>query len=250
MGKVTYAVRKGPRSYQEDYSCHMPIGNSSCSGWLLAVADGHGGQAVAEMIVQEIPKLFQLKDSAKPENALRKLVDSLNKKTAQFSDIGSTLSIACIFENPLTASIAILGDSPVIVLDGEQELHISPEHNIRSNSKELRRVEKRGGICIDGYVFKNDGARGFDYGIQMSRALGDNCLSPVISHKPEIYTIENPRWVLVASDGVFDPAHEDKSVFKEIKEFAIKRASAEDVMQWAEKKGLEDNATDLVWSSD
>lgn len=158
---------------------------------------------------------------------------------------GSTISVAVILESHKKISVAVLGDSPVVVLDKNGELHVSPEHNIRSNPAEREAVEKRGGIYKDGYVFaEKDGD-----GIQLSRILGDSHLSRIVSREPDVYTIFDPQWALLASDGIFDPGHESGlGALKEIKKLAFSRASAENVMQWAESRELKDNATALVWN--
>ena len=83
----------------------------------------------------------------------------------------------------------------------------------------------------------------------MGRALGDSYLSKILSREPDIYTIDNPQWVLVASDGIFDPDHENTSqLIEKVKKYAIRRSTAGDIMKWAESRGLKDNATALVWS--
>lgn len=246
---VTYAQRQGPRISQEDRGfCkrierYEPIVSQGFCGWLLAVMDGHGGPSVAELCANEIGDLFMLQDADHTEEALLNLVAVLNAKTAH-SHEGSTLSVACVIEDCDKVSIAVLGDSPVIVLDGKGKLHVSPEHNTRSNGVEREAAEKRGGVCKDGYLYKKDG----DRGLQLSRALGDAYLEGVISREPEIYTLESPQWILIASDGLLDPAHyESPMPIKEIERLAERHASAKEVMQWATYRELRDNATALVW---
>ncbi|MFH1473256.1 MAG: hypothetical protein ABIF06_02525, partial [bacterium] len=154
--KVTFSSRQGPRSYQEDFSIHIPIQESKVQGWLLAVMDGHGGPEVSELIAQETGKTFKIKDVRKSEEALSNLVSVLNAKTVHFRDVGSTLSVVCVVRGPsggFRASVAVLGDSPIVVLDKNGKLHISPEHNIRSNIQERQAAEQRGGVCMGGYLY-------------------------------------------------------------------------------------------------
>ncbi len=149
---VTYAQEKGPRNYQEDNFFYQRIENPQFHGWLLAVMDGHNGASVAELCAKEIKNLFTLQDADHTENALQYIVSVLNERT-KHSQAGSTLSIALVLEDHNKVSIAILGDSPIVVLDGKEQLHISPEHNVRSNLKECESAEKRGGICAGGYLY-------------------------------------------------------------------------------------------------
>ncbi len=246
---ISIAVRQGPRNYQEDRHFYMRLKSPHFRGWLLAVMDGHRGKSVAELCAQEIGNLFKLSDPYKAEEALRNLISALHAKTAQ-SDEGTTISVACILESHRTMSIAVLGDSPVIVLDNGGMLHCSPEHNVRLNSAERISAEKRGGTYEGGYIYIHDGDLGPQYGLQMSRCLGDAQLGKILSREPEIYTIADPQWVLVASDGLFDSSHcESQELAKEIRKYAKKQAAANDLMKWAIERELADNATALVWRS-
>ncbi|KKS38223.1 MAG: hypothetical protein A3G49_02175 [Candidatus Sungbacteria bacterium RIFCSPLOWO2_12_FULL_41_11] len=241
---ITRAQRRGSRDYQEDYYYFSRMETAELNGWMLAVMDGHDGKEVAEFCREEIGKLFEIINPDETEPKLRRLVSELNSRTANFQ-AGSTLSVAVILESHFMASIAILGDSPVVVFDKHGKLHASPEHNVRSNPEERAAVEKRGGVYSDGYIFTRES----NNGLQLSRALGNAHLNEILSREPDIYTISDPQWVLVASDGVFDPSHEHTShLLEEIKQHAMNNASAEDIVRWAEIRGLEDNATAIVWS--
>ena len=241
---VSFAVNQGPRSYQEDRYFYKRIEEQELSGWILAVMDGHGGKTVAELCAQEIEKLFRITTSDDPEEVLRLLVAELNSQTVHFHE-GSTLSIALILESSSQVSIAVLGDSPVVVFDKRGEPHVSPEHNIRSNIQERKSAEQRGGVCVGGYLYDIGGG---NHGLQMSRALGDAYLNRVLSREPDIYTIKDPQWILVATDGLFDPGHQEtEQLLKEIRDYARNQATANDLMAWAEKRGLYDNATAIVW---
>jgi len=241
---VTCIQERGPRGYQEDRSFYKYIEYPQGRGWLLAVMDGHGGALVADLCVKEIEHLFTLQNMETVEEALRSLVSALNEKTSR-SYVGSTLSVACILEDRKEVSIAVLGDSPVVVLGSNGKLHVSPEHNVRSNMKEREAVEKRGGVYEGGYIW----TKYRDHGLQMSRALGDAYLEGILSRDPEIYTITDPQWILVASDGLIDPGHnQSEELFSEIGEYAKKNATADDLMKWAVSRELRDNATAIVWS--
>lgn len=240
---ITCIQEQGPRSYQEDRSFHKHIDGVDYTGKLLAVMDGHGGSATAELCANEIGQLFSPRSAKSVEEDLKGLVSLLNGKTINFL-AGTTISIACVLEDHRKVSIAVLGDSPVVVFDDEGNLHVSPEHNVRSNLQERGAAQKRGGVYGSGYIWERDQ----EYGLQMGRALGDAHLGRIISHEPEIYTLNNPQWILVASDGLIDPCHEQsEGLFLEIKKYAQKRASAKDLMQWALSRGLRDNATAIVW---
>ena len=242
-GSVTSSVKQGPRPYQEDrcYETYIPD-----SEWqLLAVMDGHGGAEVSDFCANNIFRMMLL-DKGNPEYRLSSLVANLNSATCRYT-AGSTFSGIIISEGLNTVSAAILGDSPIVVYDRQGRLHISPEHNVRSNLEERKAAEQRGGLYSNGYICSRFG----DLGLQMSRALGDVHLDGILCREPDIYTISEPAWVLVASDGLFDPGHlETNRLMEEIREFAKKNATADELMNWAEKRELQDNATALVWCAD
>lgn len=243
---VTSAVKQGPRPYQEDWHVCLRIDKPNLKGWLLAVMDGHNGKLVAELCAEKIEKLFQIADESRAEESLRRLVADLNKQTESYIE-GSTFSTALILDGVLKVWVAVLGDSPVVVLDQDGKIHISPEHNVRFNLEERKAAEKRGGIYQNGYIWTDlsDLAKG----LQMGRALGDSAFRKILSREPDIYIIDNPEWVLVASDGVFDPGHKNTSqLLEEVKKYARRHSNAEEIMKWAENRGLKDNATAIVWS--
>jgi len=237
---VTSAVKQGPRRYQEDrhYETYIPDRK-----WqLMTVMDGHGGAEVSDFCAKNIFRMMSL-DEGNPEDRLGSLVSNLNSVT-RHHEAGSTFSGVIISEELSTVSVAILGDSPVVIYDKQGRLHVSPEHNVRSNLKERKAAQERGGIYDNGYIYPRFG----DMGLQMSRALGDSALNGIISREPDIYTVAEPAWVLVASDGIFDPGHSDTSrLLQEVAKYAKRNATAGEIMEWAEKRGLQDNATALVW---
>jgi len=238
MNPATSVARQGPRSYQEDRHHVTYIPDRKWQ--LLAVMDGHGGSEVSDFCEKNIFRMMSL-ENGNPAHSLSKLVFNLNSATYRYR-AGSTFSAVIISDELDLVSVAILGDSPVVVLDAQGELHVSPEHNVRTNLNERIAAQERGGIYEGGYIYFGEG------GLQMSRALGDMYLAKVLSREPEVYTIKNPVWVLVASDGLFDPGHKNTgNLMKEIEKFAKDGADAETLMDWAEKRGLEDNATAVVW---
>jgi serine/threonine protein phosphatase PrpC len=98
-----------------------------------------------------------------------------------------------------------MGDSPILIKDKDGKINISPDHNIRTNDAERRAAEDRGGFCDGGYLFAS-----FDgMGLQMARALGDSHLNKVLSRLPDVYAVEinENSFVLVGTDGLFDPGH-------------------------------------------
>ena len=243
MSTVTSSWMQGSRRYQEDRSFLRMLEN----GWVLAVMDGHGGDDVAKLCASELEHLVPTKILPREdvEKLLKDIVSALAVKTRSYFE-GSTLSMACVLEDRNEVVIAILGDSPVIVIDDRGKVHVSPEHNVRSNISELRAALARGGIINKGYLCNKAGGPG----IQMSRALGDTDLDPILSREPEIYTVKKPRWVIVGSDGLLDPGHrESKRHIDEVVSMCRQGATAERLIQRAKELQTEDNVTALVWQT-
>lgn len=245
---VTSVSDQGRRKYQEDrYICVRLSEISRYYGRLLAVMDGHRGSDVASYCKSRIEYFFSLDNPESSKEALKQLVADLNEGTRN-SPCGSTFSAVCILESHDKASVAILGDSPVIVIDKNGRVHVSPCHNARTNLEERALAVERGGIYTGGYIYNHE----MTHGLQMTRALGDREMGNVISRKPDVYTIEAPRWICVASDGLVelldDVLNNDKNAaIDKIVEMAKGGANAHDLLEWAKKKVLIDNTTIVVW---
>lgn len=234
MQNITHATAQGPRPYQEDRLVTHINGEQS----LLVVLDGHGGAEVAEHCATRLQTLDTLPDT---ESGMLGMVQILAAETDDM-EAGSTLSMVSVTAEG--AIIAVLGDSPVITMDQEGQLRVSPEHNVRTNLAERAAAEARGGSYANGYIWLGE------EGLQMSRALGDSHLSSILSREPEIYTVSDPRWVLVLSDGVLDPGHAEPSeLIGDLQQLmtTITEPKAQDVLDWALARGLDDNATVVLW---
>jgi serine/threonine protein phosphatase PrpC len=254
-GRITQAIEIGERDYLEDRCLALRFKRSNFSGSLLVVLDGHGGSEAAEFCQQVIKQCFGLLrfNIREAESHLEVIVAHLAEETRGYV-CGTTLSMALVIEKPDRLSrvtVAVLGDSPVVILDQKGEIHVSPEHNVRSNKSEEERALSQGAIIERGYL--SDPQAEVIQQLQLSRALGDCYLDRILSRQPEIYSIRHPRWILVASDGLIDPSHqslEEGGVSKIIKKFARNSANAADLMKWAMAKNLDeldDNATAIVW---
>jgi serine/threonine protein phosphatase PrpC len=163
---------------------------------------------------------------------------------------GATLSIVCVLESHHRAAVAALGDSPVVAVDRSGRVSESPDHNVRSNLEERKRAEERGGVYTGGYIVNSFSGEG----LQIARALGDSGLEGIVSREPAVYTIEiGPQSVIVlASDGLFDPSHGESD--RLIREMLALRESlptfdAQALIAWAQRRGLADNATAVVWKA-
>ena len=243
---VTYETAQGGRNHQEDRFAVKLFPSRQPTNCLMAVMDGHSGGEAAEYCEREFVKTFfacySQNHNQSPESKMRQTFNRLHCQMQHF-EAGTTLSAAWVREKHNDVVVGILGDSPVIVVDRNLEVHASPEHNARSNAKELAAVKSRGGRYDGQYVFNRYGD-----GIQLTRALGDVSFRDILSREPEVYAVKNPLWVIVASDGVFDPEHAGTATLaRELASILHSSSTAHDIMKWAARHGIRDNATVLLW---
>lgn len=248
-GVVTSAQAQGPRHYQEDYMVHLPfVSKKNGRGHLLGVMDGHGGGEVAKYCAGAILRLFN-PNALNIENELLALVKKLDANTCLLG-AGSTLSLACVNESQGIVTTAVLGDSPIIVVDHKGSVQRSVEHNVRCNLSEREAAVCRGAIYRDdGYIVADP----YGDGIQLSRALGDQAVRKILDQTPVIssYRIGFRGQVIVASDGLFDPSHEDSSdeAMQKLITIVQNGGSANDVLFQRETEGFDDNTSIVVWRS-
>jgi hypothetical protein len=85
----------------------------------------------------------------------------------------------------------------------------------------------------------------------MSRAFGDRDLGKILSRIPEVYTVELGDWVLVGSDGLLSPGHDESGVqmlLDIVKMIEEQDVNAEELVDYAAnvvKTG--DNVTAILW---
>lgn len=251
QGTVTAQTAQGPRLHQEDrHVVHRFSFPDGTCGWLLAVLDGHNGSAAAEVCEEAIPDLFLLRGPEDGRAALARIVAELDRRL-RGRRAGTTLSLASILESHARASVAVLGDSPVLILDQSAELWVGPHHNIRTNLEERGEAEGRGGVYdSSGYILNPATGEG----LQMGRALGDRGMGDVLSRKPDLHTVElGPgSLVLLATDGVLDLGDEGSA--RQLAGLSAawrdgRLREADSLIEWVERRGLWDNATAVVWSA-
>jgi serine/threonine protein phosphatase PrpC len=246
---ITTATAKGSRRYQED---HYFV-STFVDGTLIGVMDGHNGAAVSALLVDLFPKLWS--EVRKTENNYETVLLEVFKRAAdmtKFYGEGSTASLAFIWswKGQQYATIAVLGDSPVI---GESEggrystcIWIGPDHNARSNPEERSLAIQRGGIYDRGYIWNDLGDMGS--GLQMTRALGDVALDRILDRTPEVFTIGLGLFLLIGSDGLFDPTHADgKASYDDVLACIRNGGTADSIVQQAVAVPTNDNVTAVLW---
>ena len=141
--------------------------------------------------------------------------------------------------------MGLLGDSPVIIKDFDDQVIVSPEHNARTNLKERRAAIKRGACYSGGYICEHPSGSG----LQMTRSLGDREFKKILDRSPEVYTVNigSKSFVALLSDGVADPDHKSSDSMKSIILMIENGASATNLVKDALDRKTRDNATAIVW---
>jgi serine/threonine protein phosphatase PrpC len=242
---LTEAEAKGSRSYMED--THFV--STRPEGTLLAVFDGHGGHEASERAFEQFASLFLVqmgKDVGDVSRALRASIFYLAETLRDYKD-GTTLSAVYVPKEGNIVTAAVIGDSPILI-GGSTSLWVGPDHNVRSNPAEADAVQERGGFIANGYAMEHYSGSG----LQMGRALGDMGLSSILSTEPEIkeVLITNETFILVATDGLFDPGHRNHDaigdVVKLLRSGSHGEFTAEDLVRNALYRKTGDNVTAIL----
>lgn len=218
---ITAQSIKNSRKYQEDRSLLRFLPNNEI---LLGIFDGHGGAWVADYAERHVPTTFRaiqkIAPQLTPEETLQLLFKRINQKVDR-SCSGSTAAIAWVKLNENVVYVAILGDSQVFIKTSNKKIWESPEHNVATNRAELLAGIARGGKLDHSGTYLCAPCEGM--GLQMGRALGDRDLGSILNREPEICRVEinKDSWLLIGSDGLIDPAHDDKL---KLKDFVLKLA--------------------------
>lgn len=239
--KITTATAQGNREYQEDrFLVHS-------TGWgkLAAVMDGHGGDSVSQIVLEALPNLWDVafQNGLRPVPVvIQEVVASLDTLTEHYGP-GSTLSLVFVPDEPGLIHGATVGDSPVVA-DAATGLFIGPDHNARSNPSERDAALARGGFYHGGYLYQTS----YGSGLQMARALGDASLGRVVSKTPELFVIKNPQsFVLLATDGVFDPSHSvTEQQIQNVVDIIHRGGDAQALVDSAVQRKTQDNATAVL----
>jgi serine/threonine protein phosphatase PrpC len=242
---ITQATAKGSRSYQEDRSFTFETPEYLA----LGVFDGHGGSQCAEHCAEEFPKILKywLDNEDDVSLVLKETFSEINADTKHMRD-GCAASVVLINAKRNQVHVAVLGDSPVLVELGGYphagSIWTAPEHNVRSNQAEADSAIARGGYVSQGYLFGSG-----SNGLQMSRAFGDASLDSVLNREPEVFALNLNKnaWVLVATDGAFDPAHHSDAGYKAVIDLVKSGKDAQAIVDRALAARTGDNVTAILW---
>ena len=195
---------QGRRPYMEDRDCDQAVGKHTR---LIGVFDGHGGASVAQICQENFPMVVRqgLIASQDIGQVLKQTFSVMDDLVGQceIPYIGSTAVVALV--TPNSVWFANAGDSMAMVAyeSGTVEL-LSFEHKV-ANAKEKERIMESGGR-----ITYDDGCARVEQSLNVSRSIGDFHMKKYVISEPYIRSIsrattfKNIKYVILASDGVWD----------------------------------------------
>jgi serine/threonine protein phosphatase PrpC len=245
-GVVTSATAQGMRSAQEDRYAVVDIANR---GLVLAVFDGHNGAATAHAAALLLPDAFQrsLDLYGDARAAVEAAIGIIREETSDREE-GSSVSLVFIDESKGRATVGVLGDSPVLVLERDGRTVLGPLHNTMVNPDDAERAVARGALLMGPYLMDPRTLEG----VNLTRTIGDAAFG-FLGRTPETLGVDiGPQsYVLVATDGLFSPeAPNPEALVRRLDRLVSEGADARALVDDAIESGSDDNVTVVLWRAE
>ena len=224
---------------------------------LLMVADGHGGQDVAERCSHALSSMVDDANGDGSAASMCKAItgrfERLTKEAAEGSNAGSTLTVVVINTAREELSVVHVGDSAALLVEPDSDSCLSFEHRLNDSEEERMRVLAVGGVCI-GQAVSSEGRMGgplraWPGGLAVCRTIGDaDCpgASAVPSTRCVRFDTRIGAAVVVASDGVWDALSHER-VAKLVRKSRTASEAAELIVAKSIKaRGLRDDTSCVV----
>lgn len=192
---------QGGRQYMEDRYVNTSVARNI---GFHAIFDGHGGDKIAILCKELFPNIIEQEIAKAPYEIGNAIINSFHKmdqvaaSIEDASHIGSTVVFVLVANNAIWFANA--GDSMSMVgyINGSSELK-SFEHKV---ANEEERITQAGGVVTD------DDTKRINHMLNVSRAIGDFYLKPIVICDPYYTSIsmnfDNIKYILLASDGIWD----------------------------------------------
>jgi protein phosphatase 1L len=257
----------GGRRSMEDTFVDASIANGAYS--LYAVLDGHGGANVAAYCARALPQTVEaaltmrrrrFPPGSEPFEDMGKVlvsaIESLHSKlrggeAGDADGVGTTLLAVVISrEQPSRgrAWIANVGDCRCVLHDEvDGAVQLTRDHSA-DDERERSRISSAGG-----HVFSMIGDVPRVMGVlAVARSLGDLELTPFVTHRPEVMTMDlapdRYKTLVVASDGIWGHVSTEDAVGQLVWHGASKdnAQAATDLIGLARRRGSTDNITVMI----
>jgi serine/threonine protein phosphatase PrpC len=221
---------------------------------VLGIFDGHGGWECAEYVKEHLEPVLA-DQAAKTCSLTMALHASFEELESGFAHVVAQTDSYQAGKSPGTTALVVVhhaygltiasaGDCRAVACRDGAAVELNSTQ-LASDLHERMRVERNGG-----YVMKTDSWRVGSVGLQVTRSIGDYeakeegvTAEPVVSH---VQLSENDRYVLLASDGVWDVMTAQQAI--DLCESTVKDTDmmARRVADAVEDNGGFDNATVIV----
>ena len=235
---------RGYRDYMEDKSRVVQNINGDKNSHLFCLFDGHGGVNVSQFLQDNFYKYFkEMLPMSNPQENFKELFNTVDNKIKDLNllNIGSTACIIYITKENGKKVLysANIGDTRSVLISSNDYKRLSYDHRA-TDTNEYNRIVQSGGIVFAGRVYGT---------LMLSRAFGDWELKSygVISepHVTKININENDKYVIMASDGIWDVL-DDADVYEMSKNFENSKDLCNNIVEKALDKGSMDNISCFV----
>ena len=235
---------RGYRDYMEDKSRVVQNINGDKNSHLFCLFDGHGGVNVSQFLQDNFYKYFkEMLPMSNPQENFKELFNIIDNKIKDLNllNIGSTACIIYITKENGKKVLysANIGDTRSVLISSNDYKRLSYDHRA-TDTNEYNRIVQSGGIVFAGRVYGT---------LMLSRAFGDWELKSygVISepHVTKININENDKYVIMASDGIWDVL-DDADVYEMSKNFENSKDLCNNIVEKALDKGSMDNISCFV----
>ena len=235
---------RGYRDYMEDKSRVVQNINGDKNSHLFCLFDGHGGVNVSQFLQDNFYKYFkEMLPMSNPQENFKELFNTVDNKIKDLNllNIGSTACVIYITKENGKKVLysANIGDTRSILISSNDYKRLSYDHRA-TDTNEYNRIVQSGGIVFAGRVYGT---------LMLSRAFGDWELKSygVISepHVTKININENDKYVIMASDGIWDVL-DDADVYEMSKNFENSKDLCNNIVEKALDKGSMDNISCFV----
>jgi len=221
----------------------------------FAVYDGHGGDKAAEYVRQHLHyNILQCENEMINEHYTEAITMKFDTTEKNFINLdhateyidGTTTAVVLVVQDKLF--VAHTGDSRVALCRGKGGVPLSQDHK-PDREDEQERIEKLGGRVETGphtgFIPRVNGS------LAVSRSIGDITFKrevQYVSPVPEISEYSlciDDKFIIIASDGLWDVMEEDEAVYI-VKPHFNSPMAAELLAKKAIKMGSSDNVTVLI----
>ena len=245
---INYAYKedqnKNFRNYMEDKGKSIDLFNKDINSSLFCLFDGHGGDEVSKFLQKNFP--IELKNnlpSDNIENTLNKIFIDLDEKikNTNYNNVGSTACIVYItlINNKKFLFCANVGDTKCILTKKDDVKMLSYDDKV-TDENENERIKKQGGSIIDGRI---------EGQLLITRAFGDwelkNFGVSCIPHIKKIELSKDDKYVIIASDGVWD-VNTDMEIFSMSLNCKNSKELCHSIIESSLMKGSTDNISCFV----